>query len=145
MISLAEFAHSLSPQEREEIAQEARFRAWTRGGRTKRYTAKCARWLALSLLRRQASHRRWLDGTRYSRDPRASWRPVDRVEASIDARRALTVLERAPESYRTTLTLLYLEGASVRDVAQECGISEELVYKRHSRGLSWLRRRLEAA
>jgi DNA-directed RNA polymerase specialized sigma24 family protein len=143
--------HSQIPVEvREELAMEAVTR--TLEARQMRsppgFARRVARNLAIDWLRA----RREVLVERELADPREP-----SVIAQLDAERAVSLLARAPRSYRTTLQALFLAEIEVDDlVASECGEREELteaawgqardrVYKRRARGLRWLRTHLEAA
>jgi RNA polymerase sigma-70 factor (ECF subfamily) len=60
-------------------------------------------------------------------------------EQAIDAKRALVILERLPEKYRTALTLRYVDGLSPKEIAEITNETENVVSVRIHRGLAKLR------
>lgn len=68
---------------------------------------------------------------------------VEEAEEAIDrSLRAVTLREqltRLPESYRSVLTLRYLDGLSVREIAKTLDVSENVVAVRIHRGIAKLK------
>lgn len=60
-------------------------------------------------------------------------------EEAIDSKRALLLLERLPDKYRTALTLRYVDGLSPKEIAEITGETENVVSVRIHRGLAKLR------
>ncbi len=60
-------------------------------------------------------------------------------EQAIDSKRALLLLERLPDKYRTALTLRYVEGLSPKEIAEITEETENVISVRIHRGLAKLR------
>jgi RNA polymerase sigma-70 factor (ECF subfamily) len=60
-------------------------------------------------------------------------------EQNLDAKRALALLERIPEKYRTAISLRYVDGLSPKEIADILGETENVVSVRIHRGLARLR------
>ncbi|MEM7307308.1 MAG: RNA polymerase sigma factor [Planctomycetota bacterium] len=77
-----------------------------------------------------------------SADPAAAAAPAAPAAAEDETERALRALQTLPAPYQDALSLHYLEGLAVRDVAAVLGCREGTVKSRLARGREELRRRL---
>jgi RNA polymerase sigma factor (sigma-70 family) len=76
------------------------------------------------------------------------WRrtPEDAVKTQQSRRQAITALAQAraelPDAHRDIVEHHYIEGRTLRRVAEDTGIAYLTVVRRHGRALVWLRERL---
>lgn len=133
----------------EDLAQETFLAAW-RNLAQLREPASLRAWLA-GIARRLAANARRV----VARKPASVSLPPDLEERATDdpAERAIRQEERAlvwntllqlPENYREPLILFYREERSVRRVAEDLGLSEDVVKQRLSRGRQFLTERIAA-
>lgn len=129
------FAQLPSAQDREDAVQEALARAWRKRGQL-REEGYLQTWLVRILL--NVCHDMQRRGQRMV--PTAEIElPVQDTSPDGALREALLAL---PEKYRLPILLYYLEGYSLRQVAQMLRIPENTVKTRLSRGRQQLKERL---
>lgn len=136
---------------REELAQEATFRTWQAHlvREPPRYATRVAQRLAIDWLRRRFEEP---DPTVADDAEATPW------ERRVEARSALRVVESviagAPDLHRETLRLLYVEERTLEELLEErlrAGSAgdrsreRDLLYKRRTRALSWIRAKLGEA
>jgi RNA polymerase sigma factor (sigma-70 family) len=142
LISSLAYSATGSVSRSEDLAQETFVRAWTQLARL-REPAKLRPWLC-SITRFLISKEYRLQG----REPVHAAEPLDAVEqwvspeplppdhAISEEEQAILwrSLERIPDLYREPLVLFYREHQSIKTVAQDLGLSEDVVKQRLSRG-----------
>lgn len=142
---LYRFAYSLSGAEHhaEDLTQET-FYLWAEKGSQLRDASKVKSWLFTTLYREFLGSRR--------RETRHPSQPIDETTeelpapAATDAARGLdaaavmSALLRIEETYRTPLTLFYLQELSYREIAELIDAPIGTVMSRLSRGKEQLRR-----
>jgi RNA polymerase sigma-70 factor, ECF subfamily len=145
----------------EDVLQESYFEACRQIGHFKPQGADCFfRWLAaiarnhmLDLLRRQRALKRGGDAEQYDQQQMVSVleelaihkRTPSKSAARHELMAALEhAIERLPDDYRLAVTLRYVQGMAIPDVAQHFGRSEGAVSMLLNRGLQALRLELKS-
>lgn len=70
---------------------------------------------------------------------------VESLAATLDGKRAFTLLEALPDEYREVIILRFVDGLGPKEIAALIEESENVVSVRIHRGLAQLRKRIEAA
>ena len=109
------------------------------GRRVRAWLARATVYLA-SNQRRSQSRRR--ERERSQARPEAQPSTHDVVERNSLLIQVVKAVDALPEPYRTTVLLRYLDGLPTRDIARQTDVTEAVVRKRLSRGLSTLRTQL---
>lgn len=130
---------------RDELAQEALVRVWAAEGvvSPRALGRRVARNLAIDWLRRRR------ETVEVGREPGCDgWQR--KVEARIDAERAMAALEHAPRAYGEVVGRCFLEEVDMDTLVEASRMPGEArhlvrdrIYKRRSRGLAWARHALE--
>lgn len=130
-----------------DLAQEVFLTFWRERsryqhrGRLRAYLLGIARNRALAQLARQRSRTRLVEIAR-----RRPTTPVPDPELQLaraqDGSRLAEALDQLPEARREAVSLRFLHGLSVREVAEVCGVPEGTVKSRIGRGLAALREAL---
>ena len=130
-----------------DLVQET-FCIWAAKGDQLKDRSKAKTWLFTTLHREFLGQRR--RAARFSDDPvkeelaSAADGPQDEAERQMDGQRALELLGALDESYRTPLTLFYLQQHSYREIAEILEIPIGTVMSRLSRGKEMLRKQMTA-
>ena len=154
-LSLSRFKHQIPESVRDELCQESVLRMLTRSEVLDplAFVRRVARHLAIDWLRRRYEVEMY-DGI--ERMPGISWH--EQVEEQIDLGRLRLALDAAPAPYREIVQALLFEGVELEELVQKelldrgqepseqaWALARDAVYKRRSRALGWLRRKLSEA
>jgi RNA polymerase sigma-70 factor (ECF subfamily) len=147
--TLFRFAMSLARDEATacDLVQET-FCIWAEKGGQLRDKSKAKTWLFTTLHREFLSHRR--RASRFAEEPldekttESIATPNGDADRLLDGQRALELLGELDETYRTPVTLFYLQQHSYKDIAAILDVPIGTVMSRLARGKELLRRKMTA-
>ena len=146
--ALYRFALSLArnPSDAADLTQQTFF-IWARKGDQLRDTSKVKSWLFTTLYREFLRGRRRAEQITALEDlsPAEADPPAPEVDvvAGMDASLTVEALQSVDETYRTPLTLFYLQELSYKEIAEALSVPIGTVMSRLSRGKAQLRLALE--
>jgi len=146
--SLYRFAYSLSGKEADawDLTQQT-FIRWAEKGETLRDKSKAKSWLFTTLYREFLRWRRQSKKV-FSMEDLSPAAEETRVAADVvdqaDASALMNILTDIDETYRTPLSLFYLEDMTYKEIADVLEVPTGTVMSRLSRGKEHLRQRLSS-
>jgi RNA polymerase sigma-70 factor (ECF subfamily) len=70
---------------------------------------------------------------------------VESLSATLDGKKAFTVVEKLPDQYKEVIILRFVDGLGPKEISQLIEVSENVVSVRLHRGLQYLRDHIESA